>query len=249
MTNNLGVPQITDEHTQDAINGALDAATAFGFPDMQRAFERVSKVLMVNNIFLHKIESLADEEGLDVSPVTQGVTPTELHIYFEWQREDNGLFSVFCNIVDDSDLEELLNNSDHLDSLPDWEDQPSQSYGETQKKWANKQLSEVSDYKLVAQMNDPAKFAKPEDLATASSSMVDQATTEAHPKLKNMYLDIAKNLIDKGTRKLAEEAPPGAKYERMIQHIKSNLSQDGSLSKKDEAKAFGSAWKAYKKDH
>ena len=45
------------------------------------------------------------------------------------------------------------------------------------------------------------------------------------------------------TRTVRESAPPGAKYERMVQHIKDRLSKDG-LTKKEKGIAFATAWKA-----
>ncbi len=240
MTSNFGVPQITDENTRDALNRALDSATAFGFPDMQRAFERVSKVLMTNNIFLNKIDDLHDEEGLDVSMASQGaIDDTGLSIYFEWQREDNGLFSVFCNVVDDTDLEELLNNSDHLDKLPDWDDSmPSEPYSETQKKWANKQLSESKPYSTMALANEPENFASVDDLTNAAGSMTNKSTREQNPALKSMYLSISKNLIDKGRAKLEEEAKVGNKLTKFVDGVKTGT--------KTISENKGSVWKKHK---
>jgi hypothetical protein len=44
-----------------------------------------------------------------------------------------------------------------------------------------------------------------------------------------------------------EVAPPGAKAERMVKHIKKSLSKDGKLSDKDKAIAYATTWKAHKK--
>jgi hypothetical protein len=41
-----------------------------------------------------------------------------------------------------------------------------------------------------------------------------------------------------------EKAPPGAKYERMVKHIKDKYSEDGKLSAKEKAIAYATAWKA-----
>lgn len=244
MPNNFGVPQITDENTRGALNAALESATTFGFPSMQRAFERVSKVLMVNNIPLDRIDNLADEEGLEIQIAKQGIEDTNLSIYFEWQREDNGLFSVFANVVTDNELEDLLNNSDHLDSLPDWEG-PSEPYSETQKKWANKQLSEDTpieekqDYHGVAFTNSPENFATADDLTNAAVSMNNKSTEEKHPGLKGMYSKIAKNLIDKGMTTKLEESAPEDKYSKLIANIK-------TVKPLNENK--GSVWKSRNQD-
>jgi hypothetical protein len=44
-----------------------------------------------------------------------------------------------------------------------------------------------------------------------------------------------------------EVAPPGAKAERMVKHIKKSLSKDGKLSDKDKAIAYATTWKAHNK--
>ena len=43
---------------------------------------------------------------------------------------------------------------------------------------------------------------------------------------------------------LEEKAPPGAKYERMIKHIKASYAKDGELTDKEKSIAFATAWKA-----
>jgi len=47
---------------------------------------------------------------------------------------------------------------------------------------------------------------------------------------------------------IAEKAPPGAKYERMVKHIKKGYSKDGSLSKKEKSISYATAWGAKNKD-
>jgi len=43
---------------------------------------------------------------------------------------------------------------------------------------------------------------------------------------------------------LDEKAPPGAKFERMVKHIKKGYAKDGELTKKEKGIAFATAWKA-----
>lgn len=45
-----------------------------------------------------------------------------------------------------------------------------------------------------------------------------------------------------------ESAPPGAKFERMVKHIKKGYSKDGELTKKEKGIAYATAWKAKNKD-
>ena len=44
-----------------------------------------------------------------------------------------------------------------------------------------------------------------------------------------------------------EKAPPGAKAERMVKHIKKGYADDGKLTKKEKGIAYATAWKAHNK--
>ena len=46
---------------------------------------------------------------------------------------------------------------------------------------------------------------------------------------------------------LDEVAPPGAKAERMVKHIKKGYAKDGKLTKKEKGIAYATAWKAHNK--
>ena len=48
-----------------------------------------------------------------------------------------------------------------------------------------------------------------------------------------------------GSQGVAEVAPPGAKAERMVRHIKQGYAKDGKLTPKEKGIAFATAWKAH----
>lgn len=48
-------------------------------------------------------------------------------------------------------------------------------------------------------------------------------------------------------REVDEKAPPGAKAERMVKHIKKGYAKDGKLTDKEKAIAYATAWKAHNK--
>lgn len=50
-----------------------------------------------------------------------------------------------------------------------------------------------------------------------------------------------------GEETLVEKAPPSAKHERMVKHIKDKYKKDG-LTDVEKRKAYGAAWKAYNKE-
>jgi hypothetical protein len=47
---------------------------------------------------------------------------------------------------------------------------------------------------------------------------------------------------------LNEKAPPGAKAERMVKHIKKGYAKDGKLTKKEKGIAYATAWKQHNKE-
>lgn len=47
---------------------------------------------------------------------------------------------------------------------------------------------------------------------------------------------------------ISEVAPPSAKAERMVKHIKKGYSKDGKLTDKEKSIAYATAWKQYKKE-
>jgi len=48
---------------------------------------------------------------------------------------------------------------------------------------------------------------------------------------------------------LQEVAPPSAKHERMVKHIKKGYAKDGKLTKREKSIAYATAWKHYKKEN
>jgi len=52
---------------------------------------------------------------------------------------------------------------------------------------------------------------------------------------------------DAKSKKVQEVAPPGAKAERMVKHIKKGYAKDGKVTKTEKSKAYGAAWKAHNK--
>jgi hypothetical protein len=65
--------------------------------------------------------------------------------------------------------------------------------------------------------------------------------------LKDEITNLQYNRVAAKQRESIDEvAPPGAKAERMVKHIKKGYSKDGNLSKKEKGIAYATAWKAKK---
>ena len=57
---------------------------------------------------------------------------------------------------------------------------------------------------------------------------------------------LAKLRAKEGVESVEEKAPPGAKAERMVKHIKAGYAKDGKLTDREKAIAYATAWKAKK---
>lgn len=108
-------------------------------------------------------------------------------------------------------------------------------------------------YKVTAKVVDKAEL---DQLLSVAEIMMKEGADEM--KRRNLLTvggeKVSKDLPSHGTESskkaagvsLAEKAPPGAKFERMVKHIKKSYSK-GGLTDTEKAKAYGAAWSAYKK--
>ncbi len=84
-----------------------------------------------------------------------------------------------------------------------------------------------------------AKHDKMDEAAKPDYIDLDKDGNKAEP--------MKKAAKDAKSKKVQEVAPPGAKAERMVKHIKKGYAKDGKLSKTEKSKAYGAAWKAHNK--
>ena len=68
-------------------------------------------------------------------------------------------------------------------------------------------------------------------------------TRKAHNRTAGISRAAVK-MAKEEVEQVVEKAPPGAKYERMVKHIKNQYSKDGTLTPKEKAIAYATAWKA-----
>jgi hypothetical protein len=121
-----GSIDIKDSAVEDAINRYISAVTAKSCVTPYIALEKVRKILAYYKIFLPQTVFLEGDEGHEVFEISQfgdkmgmtddGVVKVKnddgLYLYFEWMMNEDGLFDVFSEIVDDDELDELLEDFD-----------------------------------------------------------------------------------------------------------------------------------------
>jgi len=122
---------VDDESVRDNINTLLTSMLSCSFVTPYVGLEKAAKVLANFHIHLPRVTYLEGEHGVQVFEVNQFgemmgmkndgsvVTKTEVpyKIYFEYLMNDNGRFDIFCEIVDEDDLDELLDDvEDDMDT-------------------------------------------------------------------------------------------------------------------------------------
>jgi hypothetical protein len=109
---------------RDNINIHLAAVTSRCCSTPYHAMEMVRKVLAAFSIFPPQTNFLDGDSGHEVFPISQfgnkmGMTNDgtvvvknydPYYIYFEYQMNDMGSFDIFCEIVEESELQEILDD-------------------------------------------------------------------------------------------------------------------------------------------
>lgn len=130
-----GIIDINDEDVRDNINALLNGVTDRNSPTPYTALEHVKKVLANFHIFLPRTPFLEGDSGYEVWPVNQfgekvgmdddgqfkKASDSPYFMFFEWQMCDDGTFKIFSEIVNQSELDELM--SDVEDEFTEGEDE------------------------------------------------------------------------------------------------------------------------------
>jgi hypothetical protein len=117
-----GVMDIEDSAVRDQINQLLAGATSPKFVTPYIGMERVAKTLANFHIFIPSQVFLEGDSGNAVWPVSQfgakmgmnndgqviSAPTSDYSVYFEYRMSDCGMFRVFCELVDQDELDEIL---------------------------------------------------------------------------------------------------------------------------------------------
>lgn len=120
---------------RENINNLLTNALSSSFVTPYVGLEKVSKVLANFHMHLPKVPFLEGNHGVQVFDLNQfgemmgmkndGTVVTKVetpyHVYFEYQMNDKGRYDIFCEVVDDEELDELLGEME--DDMNDVEDE------------------------------------------------------------------------------------------------------------------------------
>ena len=81
---------------------------------------------------------------------------------------------------------------------------------------------------------------------TGGFSATGQSSVDFEESIEEELAEAFNDMLRLSGIQLNEKAPPGAKAERMVKHIKKGYAKDGKLSDKEKSIAFATAWKAKK---
>jgi len=81
-----------------------------------------------------------------------------------------------------------------------------------------------------------------------NENLENDAYTQAQWMLDAIVSEIAQRETIAVSEPVVEKAPPGAKAERMVKHIKKGYAKDGELTDKEKSIAYATAWKQHNKE-
>lgn len=117
---------ISDEVVRGKINAQLEYITARQFLTPYIGLEAVRKILAYQNLFIPNTVFLDRTSGYDIFDADQfgekvgmnndgevvTAPSSPFKIYFEWKINADGEYDVFCSIVTEDELEELLSDTE-----------------------------------------------------------------------------------------------------------------------------------------
>jgi hypothetical protein len=119
-----GVMDIADSAVRDQINQLLSRVTSETTVTPYITLEKISKTLANFHISLPAQTFFEGDSGNAIWPVSQfgnkfgenddgqvvTTPPSQYSIYFEYRMADSGMFNVFCELVDQDELDEILDD-------------------------------------------------------------------------------------------------------------------------------------------
>lgn len=163
-----GVMDINDSDVRDQVNQLLAGVTARKFVTPYIAMERVAKTLANFHIYVPNQGILEGDSGSVVWPINQfggklGMTndaevvvapSSQYSVFFEYRMSDCGMFMVFCEVVDQDELEEIMNDLEaELNGESEDEEELDEGYVSELKMSDEQQMDEVSQ-KLIGKLKN-----------------------------------------------------------------------------------------------
>lgn len=237
---------------RDNINIHLASVTARSHATPYHAMEMVRKVLAPFSIFPPQTNFLDGDSGHEVFPIKQfgdkmGMTSDgtvvvknydPYYVYFEYQMNDMGSFDIFCEIVEESELQEILDDiegeMENEETTTGDEDDASDSFDEYK---SNNDLNEDYDSVRKAEAGDANAITK-----RARNPKEKKKWSKAH---KDLSKDAVEGRIDEVSQKAATDAYAAAndpgyyhpKADDILKHIRRKFGKEAKRGAENHAYA------------
>jgi hypothetical protein len=112
----------------------------------------------------------------------------------------------------------------------------------------NKEVTSMneSSQRVDSLVTDALRIMKGSEVSDAVSALKTVLGDREYNSRRGHYNFYVKQIIDMYSQQgVAEVAPPGAKAERMVKHIKAGYAKDGKITPKEKSIAYATAWKAH----
>jgi len=198
--------------------------------------------------FLHKVAQDGDYDML--YDAQMGKYGPEIEKVVQGMYDD---VSIDARLHPDDDFEEIYDRMlDNITSDYGDSDRDPDEGGETDDNYAMASAGFGSDEDYGDYGNEYEDAVKKVDIPAyqrkASGDKDWKVTSQDLEKDKERTATTPQGM-EKRKRELGvESAPPGAKAERMVKHIKKGYASDGKLTKKEKGIAYATAWKQHNKE-
>ena len=163
-----GFVGIDNGPVRDNINLLLANVTTMPYSTPYHAMEAVRRVLVSFHISLPATNFMSGEAGHEAFPINQfgkkmGVLPTgdvvtqmpsAYYVYFEYEMNDRGSFDIFCEIVDEEELNDIL------DDVEDEESEIEHDAENSYDAYKAGNMNEDYDFRAKQDAEDSAAIAK-----------------------------------------------------------------------------------------
>jgi hypothetical protein len=236
FVSDAGVAEVsTDEGAMSEI--AIELAQVADDEDYDKLYDLLSDSGPVGRYLQDKIEEITGETGLHPKDDFEQIEPMLMDIVqqeFGGQSDDEGgetddnYALASAGFGSDEDYESVDNEAYDMDQLrKDAADRLKTS------------LDKQSDDRIAKLKADREKEDEP---------FMAQVGRKIIGGVKGAAKGAARGFSGKEGAEVVEKAPPGAKAERMVKHIKKGYADDGKLTKKEKGIAYATAWKQHNKE-
>ena len=213
-----GILDVDDAGVRDNINVLLTGALSSCTLTPYIALEKVRKVLAYFHIHLDKAPFMEGDRGVQVFDVHQfgrsvGMrndgevvtkVPQPYSIYFEYQQNEKGMFDIFCEIVTQDELDDLIDDAEE-----DINDDDTVDDRDERLQVKESQMQETS-HESVNHVRRLAMKKKINETDTMWNTALNTAKElSGYNNISNLYQDIQKGNID-GALQTAGKAVIGA---------------------------------------